>query len=867
MHLHSKSANTIASACAALVPSHSSITSSGQNTSRIFQNFLLVWLDTNIDVVNNPDYRRIITILKQIANSVNTFTRVEECLDFIQEIKEETIFFIISGSLSQTVIPIVHDIPQIKSIYIFCENKLDHELWIHKWPKIRDVFMEGLFLCEALKQAAQECDRNTIRISFIEMNDETLDQNSDEFHQNFMYIEILKVIVSTIKFKQQNFNEFINYYRKNVGSNVIELKNIDKLEREYHDNVPIWWYTYPCFLYSMLNHALCTMDVVTIIKMAFFIGDLHHYITQLHSEQKTIRQDLTSFIVYRGQGISQKDFDQLKKTQNQLLSFNNFLFTSKSRNVALNFAQQTVATSNLVGILFVMTIDPSVDSTPYVNIRDVSYYPTEEDFIFTMNSMFHIDQLKQIDNSNTRLWQVELTLINNTDPQFQALTGHFLDVTIPYCIGWYRLSDLLIKEGQFDKAQQVYDIVITQTSSDVEKGFLYYQLGLIKFHHGEYAEANSYYHLSLEILHKILSPEYIDVAACKNEIGLVYEKMGEYSKALSFLETALEVYEKNLPKNDPLLTSFNKNIARVSFQKGDYSKSLLHYEKIIEIYKNNLSPNHPDVAASYHSIASVYDKMGDYSKAISYSEDALAIHKINHSSNHPDMAVSYNNIGSLHEKLCEPSIALAYYEKALEIYEETLSSDDLDVAACHKNIGSVYFQRGDYLTALSSYEKAHEIYRKMFPSSHPQLAASYTCHGIVYEKMGNYTKALLYYEKALETYQNIDPLNHLDLATAYNNIGSVYLQMGEYFASLSYYEEAFGIYRKNLPQNHPDLVFSYNNIRDIYDQMGDSSKADLFNKSSLDIAQYSPSLNHLHLEQCKDNIEKIKNKLRMRFKN
>ncbi|CAF3826710.1 unnamed protein product [Rotaria sp. Silwood1] len=867
MCLYSNSAHAIASACATMVPSYSSIISSGQNTSCIIQNYLIVWLDANIDIVNNDNYRSIITILQQIVNSVNIFTTINECIDFIQNIKNETIFLIISGLFGQTVISIIHEIPQINSIYIFCENKLDHELWIYKWWKIRNVFMETSFLCQALKQAAEEYDRNTISISFIEMCDKNFDQNLEEQHQSFMFIQILKDIISTIKFKQQDFKEFITYYRKKVEGNVIELKNIDKFEREYYDNVPIWWYTYPCFLYSMLNHALRTMDVVTIIKMSFFIGDLHHYITQLHSEQKFIRHDLTSFNVYRGQGISQKDFNQLKIKQKQLLSFNNFLFTSKKRDVALNFARQTIANSNLIGILFVITIDPSIDSIPYVNIRDISSYPMEEDFLFSMNSLFRIDQLKQIDNSNTHLWQVELTLVNNNDPQIHMLIEHSLDVTIPYNIGWYRLSELLIKEGQYDKAQQMYDIIITKISDDIEKGFLYYQLGLIKFHHGEYIEANSYYHLSLEILQKILSSEHIDVAACNNEIGLVYEKMGEYLKALSYLKIALEIYEKNLSINDPLLAIFNKNIARVYFLNDDYSKSLLHYEKTIEIYENNFSSNHSDIATSYKNIASVLEKMGDYTKAISYAEKVLEIYKKNYSSTHPDIAETYNNIGLLYEKLCEPSIALAYYEKALEIYEQTLSSDHPDLATCHKNIGSVYFQRGNYMTALSSYEKAHEIYRKNISTNHLQLATSYTCHGITYEKMGDYTKALLYYEKALEIYRNINPLNHLNLATAYNNMGSVCFQMHDYSAALSYYKEALEIYQENLPRNHPDLVVSYINIGDIYDQMGDLSKAHSFYKSAREMEENLFPVNHHCLKQCKEKIEKLNKKLRITFKN
>jgi len=232
IYIHSKTGHAIASACAALLPTRVTIRSSVEFNTRIVQNFLLVWLDTNCDELNNPNCHDTITILRHIVNTVHTFTEVDECIQFIGSIKEEKIFMIVSGAFGQTTMPIVHDMPQINSIYIFCENKLEHELWVHQWLKIKGIFMEILCLCEALKQATQEYDRNNISMSFIETNNEISDQNLDKLDQSFVYTQILKEIVSTINFKQQDIKEFITYYRKQIVGNFTEQRNIDKLERE-----------------------------------------------------------------------------------------------------------------------------------------------------------------------------------------------------------------------------------------------------------------------------------------------------------------------------------------------------------------------------------------------------------------------------------------------------------------------------------------------------------------------------------------------------------------------------------------------------------------------------------------------------------
>jgi hypothetical protein len=52
----------------------------------------------------------------------------------------------------------------------------------------------------------------------------------------------------------------------------------------------------------MLNRALRTYEVDTIIKMGFFIQRLHKEINELHIKQ-TDGQEKHSFIVYRGQGL------------------------------------------------------------------------------------------------------------------------------------------------------------------------------------------------------------------------------------------------------------------------------------------------------------------------------------------------------------------------------------------------------------------------------------------------------------------------------------------------------------------------------------------------------------------------------------
>jgi len=150
----------------------------------------------------------------------------------------------------------------------------------------------------------------------------------------------------------------------------------------------------------MLNRTLRLMEVDVIIKMGFFVRDLHNNIVTLHAEQYGGKNHSDSFTVYRGQGLSQTDFDQLKQTQGGLLSFNNFLSTSLDQAVSFFFAESNQYNPDLIGVLFAITIDPSISSSPFANIGNVSCYQEEEEILFSMHSVFRIGQMKQIDKND-----------------------------------------------------------------------------------------------------------------------------------------------------------------------------------------------------------------------------------------------------------------------------------------------------------------------------------------------------------------------------------------------------------------------------------------------------------------------------------
>jgi len=776
----------------------------------VVQNFHLVWLDESIDEDKNDECRESVIKLRQIVNTINLFTDVDECIDFITDIEYELCIMLVSEFFFGIVAFIIPEVRQITSVYIYHRDKsLSKYSSSELQSKVKGIHTNITSICEALKTATQDCDRNSINISVVKPSDETANKVSDLVDSSFMYTQLLKEIILTIDFEQQHINEFLTYCRQQSS----ELKHIDMIEKDYRPQQAIWWYTYSRLLYTMLNRALRLMEVDLIIEMGFFVRDLHNHIAELHLQQYPGCSDKKSFVVYRGQGLSLKDFDDLKNAQGGLLSFNNFLSTSLDQEVSLAFAESNQGDSNLIGILFHITIDPSISSSIFANVRDFGHFEEEEEILFSMHSIFRIELVKKIDGYD-RLWQVNLTLVHENNSQLHVLTEQLREETFPQTKGWYRLGILLIKLGRFDKAEQVFHIMFDQTMDQdaIAKIYGMYMLGMIKKGQGHYVEAIEYYEKSLEMSQKTLPADHPDLATLYNNIGNVYKSMGEYSKALESYEKSLEIKKKTLPADHSSLATSYNNIGAVYDSMGKYSKALEYYEKSLEIRKKTLPVNHPDLAQSCNNIGSIYDSMGEYSKALEYYEKSLEIRKKTLPVNHPDLAQSCNSIGSVYDSMGEYSKALEYYEKSLEIMKKTLRVNHPDLAESYNSIGSVYDSMGEYSKALEYYEKSLEIRKKTLPVNHPDLATSYNNIGLIYNSMGEYSKALKYYENSLEINKKTLPANHPLLATSYSNIACVYTNTTDYKNALDYFERALDIFQRSLPPNHPNIQSVKQNI-------------------------------------------------------
>ncbi|CAF5122185.1 unnamed protein product, partial [Rotaria sp. Silwood1] len=407
---------------------------SRQRRQRMAENYLVIWVDANINMENEA-FQHTLSQLRGVVNEVKICITPEECIRLLNDNKEETTFVISSGKLGQVLVPNIHGMRNLDTIYIFCRNKELHREWAQHWTKIKGVHKTIKSICNALQIAVKQCNQNNTMVSILSADAGGSSESLNQLEPSFMYTQIFKEILLDMDHGQQAIKDLVTFCQEQYKGNKNELKIIDEFQRTYHPTLAIWWYTRPCFTYNMLNRALRTLDGDIIVRMGFYLCDVHRQIEDLHSQQIDQYHGKT-FPLYRGQGLLTEDFEKITKNKGGLISFNNFLSTSKNRNVSHFYAESNLGAPNIVGVLFRIIIDPTESSTPFASIQELSEFAQEDEILFSMHTVFRIGEVRKIDKKSP-LYEVDLKLTADDDQQLRRLTNRIAQEIDGS--GWYRL--------------------------------------------------------------------------------------------------------------------------------------------------------------------------------------------------------------------------------------------------------------------------------------------------------------------------------------------------------------------------------------------------------------------------------------------
>ena len=826
----------------------------------IFPRFILIWLDSDLHEWNDHQAKLIEDLRSSILN-VQKFDKINECIDFISKVTKENVLIIMDFNLGQHCISLFHDIPQLHSIYFYGKNLCNYESIEKQYSKLKGTFPNVNSICRAVQQTIRNSNNHLTEFSVFPPREEFLTRDLVTIDRSFMYTTLLKEIIFDMLDTDEGIEQMAGYCKD--LSDIDNHNHIDRFYHEYREKSPVWWYTRETFLYNVLNLSLRTQDIDGMILLGPFIRHLHQDIQRLHVQQLNNRSS-QPFTVYRGQGMSLDLLTQIKENSGGLLSFNNFLSTSSDRDVSLAFAEsnaQNLIEVELIGVLFEMQIDPSIPSSPFASLDEVGYYQdSEQEILFSMHTVFRIDRISCLNSENERLWQINLSLVNPNGQKLKILTDQMRD-EIEGATEIHRMGQLLFTLGEYERAKQVYSVLLSFPTEEDYFPHYYNRLGSIESIAGKYQEAIIFYKKAQTIYEQNPTENATNLISTFNNIATAYGDYGDYSKAMSFYVKALGILKNLHDKNHPLLTILYTNMGIMSKNVGDHVKALSFYKKVLNIEQLSLCDDHPSIATTYRRIGSAYLAMGNYELALSHCQKAVDIHEKTLPSYHIELAMSYISIGKVFEKMGEYSTALSFYTKRLQTYEKVLGIDHPDLASLYNALGSVHHELQDYFNALLFYEKALNIWQKILSSDHPNLVTLFNNIALVYYKKDEYSKAIEFFEKSFSIQRTSLSENHRSAADYYNNMGLVYNAMGDFARALSTYDNVLRICATEYPNDHLRLLVCRSNIASVQYQMGNYSDALVSYETALTIARDILPASHPTIRSLLDNIEGVKEKL------
>jgi plasmid stabilization system protein ParE len=99
------------------------------------ETFGLLWLDANVDT--SEENRQAQKQLRHIINHLKIFDNQNLCQQYILSVSSQNrLILIVSGRLGQEIVPHIHHLRQISSIYVYCRDKETNEKWAKHFPKV-----------------------------------------------------------------------------------------------------------------------------------------------------------------------------------------------------------------------------------------------------------------------------------------------------------------------------------------------------------------------------------------------------------------------------------------------------------------------------------------------------------------------------------------------------------------------------------------------------------------------------------------------------------------------------------------------------------------------------------------------------------
>ena len=298
---------------------------------RIYEHFVCVYLDAAIQFL---DEKYLVSNTTFGYEATKYFYNADRCIDYITNLRNRKVHFILSASMGEYLLPLIYLLPQILCIYIQVgkiEDLQRYEKLFEPYRMIVRTISCGMnVICEQMDKDIKDSTSysgmkllNQAESSFITVDDDATDIHYKQ-EPEFIYGLLLTESLLELPSSADSRTELIEFCRSKYWDNRTQLELIRQFEENYSKAKAFWWYSRDSFLYRLINEALREHDISALYNLRFYLRDLHECISGYHSRFLQTSLGIPSLKVYRGLAMSTEQFSTLEQKIGGLLSFNSF---------------------------------------------------------------------------------------------------------------------------------------------------------------------------------------------------------------------------------------------------------------------------------------------------------------------------------------------------------------------------------------------------------------------------------------------------------------------------------------------------------------------------------------------------------------
>ncbi len=451
-----------------------------------------------------------------------------------------------------------------------------------------------------------------------------------------------------------------------------------------------------------------------------------------------------------------------------MLLFSQFLFGSTDQDRAIRIAKEIpVLEEDVIPLIIRIDISEDFKCATFVFPR----YSSDEDnnILLNMGSIGRLIQVEKENIEENQIAIVHLRLVKLEEQENiqQIIQSHRTE--IKSFSTFTGMIKLMMQMNQQASAEQ-----LVQTMADDEnlKSDMNFQaslatacLILAQVHRtkGEFQLALDLFLLSMNVFHRIVSPNAEELTPIYSNIGGMYFRLEDYDKSLEYFQLSLNTQLQASTPDLHAIGSFTKSIGAVYARQKKYPEAIKSFERTLKILRQCPEPYDDEVAATYDDLGDIYLLLSQSNEAIENYTKALEIQERIEPREPQTLARLYNTIGNIYLKLGRSKEALMHLKRGLEYSQEVLPLTHSAFALLYNNVGLMYFREGQHDDALKCYAKVLEIAAVSLPEDHSLVGVTLFNMGLCYSSQERYDEAIESMEKSTAQFLKTLPPDHSEI--------------------------------------------------------------------------------------------------------